>query len=102
MIKIIRRPELNLSCGHIATFLAPKDEWKQDMLLVRRMCTAGGQFSKNAFQKAPAPRRTDKRSRILHHQRPTVTAPSPTMTRSISFTFPGASYPIKLNILFNS
>jgi len=35
---------LNLSCGHIATFLAPSDERKLDMLLMRRMRTTGGNY----------------------------------------------------------
>ena len=34
---------LNLSCGHIATFLAPSDERKH-MLLMRRMRTTGGNY----------------------------------------------------------
>ena len=40
--KIITHTLLNLSCSHIATFLAPSDKRKQDMLLMRRSAPPEG------------------------------------------------------------
>jgi hypothetical protein len=89
------------------------------------MCTAEGQFSKNEFQKSIAvPRRhfSAARRTNIHPAAPTFTATTSVhesstandrppqlhlqqwqaylLFRSISFTFPGAFYLIKLSFLF--